>query len=442
MALPDFDLFRQHVSRVFRIEDVTAGNPKEWIARYRGHLLTEDTVAAYDQLADALRPYNITPLFRKEKDDKQVIFLVPTPTPPRSSSRVYVNIILFIVTVFSVMLMGVDVPPEAVPAGGSVSIPLLLRYIFTGWPFALSMLGILFTHEMGHYIACRYYKVPATLPYFLPAPLLSPLGTLGAFIIMRGIPKNKRVLFDVGVAGPLAGLVIASAMCMPCSLTRRLATTRRRGCASSSSSATGTASSPGAAAAPGPATSTTSSRTSHPTRADPPARPPPEPRPAVPATSPGQDLHRLDLPTQPRRHLHLDLTPPGALPRHRHRHPRFHRPLNPDSPRPNRARRRGHAIDHMRAGSPRGSLRVARTRAAGVASSISPRRRRRRRARAGASAARRGRWCGTGRRRCGTRAGRRSVHVRPRAPRPRARTCRRPATGTGPASLRRTARGC
>ena len=209
MTLPEFDLLSQHVSRVFRIEDVTAGNPKEWIARYRGYLLTEDTVAAYDQLADALRPYNITPLFRKEKDDKQVIFLVPSPMPPRSSSRAYVNIILFIATVFSVMLMGVDVPPEAIPAGGSVSLPLLLRYLFTGWPFALSMLGILFTHEMGHYIACLYYKVPATLPYFLPAPLLSPLGTLGAFIIMRGIPKNKRVLFDVGVAGPLAGLVVA-----------------------------------------------------------------------------------------------------------------------------------------------------------------------------------------------------------------------------------------
>src|SRR5687767_14496386 len=209
MALPEFDLLSQHVSRIFRIEDVTAGNPKEWIARYRGYLLTEDTVAAYDQLSDALRPYNLTPLFRKEKDDKQVIFLVPSPTPPKSSSRLYVNIILFIATVFSVMLMGVDIPPEAVPDGGSVSLPLLLRYLFTGWPFALSMLGILFMHEMGHYIACRYYKVPATLPYFLPAPLLSPLGTLGAFIIMRGIPKNKRVLFDVGVAGPLAGLVVA-----------------------------------------------------------------------------------------------------------------------------------------------------------------------------------------------------------------------------------------
>jgi membrane-associated protease RseP (regulator of RpoE activity) len=62
---------------------------------------------------------------------------------------------------------------------------------------------------MGHYVMCRRYNVPATLPYFLPAPLVSPLGTLGAFIMMRGIPRNKRVLFDVGVAGPLAGLMVA-----------------------------------------------------------------------------------------------------------------------------------------------------------------------------------------------------------------------------------------
>jgi membrane-associated protease RseP (regulator of RpoE activity) len=107
------------------------------------------------------------------------------------------------------MLTGMDVPPGAIPSDSQFSLTFLLRYLWTGWPFALSMLGILLAHEMGHYVACRYYKVPATLPYFLPAPFISPLGTLGAFIIMRGIPKNKRVLFDVGVAGPLAGLVVA-----------------------------------------------------------------------------------------------------------------------------------------------------------------------------------------------------------------------------------------
>jgi membrane-associated protease RseP (regulator of RpoE activity) len=209
MTFPEIDLLTNQVARIFRVEDVTVGNPKEWIARYRGHLLNEDTVAAYDQLADALRPYNITPLFRKEKGDKQVIFLVPSPPVPRLSSNLPVSILLFVITVFSVMLMGVDIPPEAMAANDASPIQLLFRYILSGWPFALSMMGILFAHEMGHYVMCRYYRIPASLPYFLPAPLISPLGTLGAFIIMRGIPKNKRVLFDVGVAGPLAGVVIA-----------------------------------------------------------------------------------------------------------------------------------------------------------------------------------------------------------------------------------------
>ncbi len=202
MSFPEIDVLTSHVSRVFRIEDVTMGNPKEWAARYRGHLLSEDTVAAYDQLTEAVRPYDLTPLFRKD-GDAQIIFLVPSLVPPRSFARPYINLILFILTIFSVMLTGADVPAN------STSLVSILLYIFTGWPFALSMMGILFAHEMGHYLACRYYKVPATLPFFIPAPLISPLGTFGAFISMRGIPKNKRVLFDVGVAGPLAGLVVA-----------------------------------------------------------------------------------------------------------------------------------------------------------------------------------------------------------------------------------------
>jgi membrane-associated protease RseP (regulator of RpoE activity) len=209
MSFPEMEVLTSYVSRVFRVEDVTAGDPREWVARYRGYLLNEDTVTAYDQLADALKPHGITPLFRKEEGGKQVIFLAPSPLPPRSPARIYVNILLFLLTIFSVMLMGVEVPPESLPTDGSIPFTLLFTNILTGWPFALSMMGILFAHEMGHYIACRIYKVPATLPFFLPAPFLSFLGTLGAFIMMRGVPKNKRVLFDIGVAGPIAGLVIA-----------------------------------------------------------------------------------------------------------------------------------------------------------------------------------------------------------------------------------------
>jgi membrane-associated protease RseP (regulator of RpoE activity) len=208
MPYPDLEILNSYVSRVFRVEDVTTGDAREWTARYRGHLLNEDTATAYDQLADSVKPFGLTPLFRKE-GEAQVIYLVQTPPAPRPAARTYINVILFVLTIFSMLLMGVDVPPESIPADGSFPLTLLLMNIFTGWPFALSMMGILFAHEMGHYIACRYYNVPATLPFFIPAPLISPLGTLGAFIAMRGIPKNKRILFDVGVAGPIAGLVIA-----------------------------------------------------------------------------------------------------------------------------------------------------------------------------------------------------------------------------------------
>jgi hypothetical protein len=206
MSFPEIDVLNNHVARIFRIEDVTSGG-KELIARYRGRLIGEDTVAAYDQLADAVRPYGIMPLFRKE-GDRQMILLVPTLVLPGGTPRVWINVVMFILTVLGVMLMGVDVPASAGSANGSFPWAYLFSHILEGWPFALAMLGILFTHEMGHYIACRIYKVPATLPYFIPAPFVSPLGTLGAFIMMRGIPKNKRILFDVGVAGPLAGLVV------------------------------------------------------------------------------------------------------------------------------------------------------------------------------------------------------------------------------------------
>lgn len=209
MSLPEIDVLSSHVSKIFRVDDVTAGDPREWVVRYRGQLLSEDTVAAYDQLADAVRGSNLTPLFRKGDDGRQVIFLVQSLAPPKLNTRTYINILLFILTIISMLLTGVELPPSAMPSDGSFPFLYLLLNILSGWPFALSMMGILFAHEMGHYIACRIYKVPATLPYFLPAPFISPLGTLGAFIAMRGIPKNKRVLFDVGIAGPIAGLVVA-----------------------------------------------------------------------------------------------------------------------------------------------------------------------------------------------------------------------------------------
>ena len=79
-------------------------------------------------------------------------------------------------------------------------------WLLGGLPFSLCLLGILLAHELGHYLACRYYRLDATLPFFLPAPTF--IGTFGAFIRIRSAIITKRVLFDVGIAGPLAGLLL------------------------------------------------------------------------------------------------------------------------------------------------------------------------------------------------------------------------------------------
>ncbi|MBZ0113544.1 MAG: site-2 protease family protein [Thermoanaerobaculia bacterium] len=74
-----------------------------------------------------------------------------------------------------------------------------------GLSYSIPLLLILLCHELGHYVACRYYRLRVTPPYFLPFPLA--LGTLGAFIRIRSPVRNKRQLFDIGVAGPIAGFV-------------------------------------------------------------------------------------------------------------------------------------------------------------------------------------------------------------------------------------------
>jgi membrane-associated protease RseP (regulator of RpoE activity) len=88
---------------------------------------------------------------------------------------------------------------------GILSHPLDL---LNGLPFALTIMVILLAHEMGHYLACRYYGIDATVPYLIPAPPpFMPFGTFGAVIKIRSRFPDRRQLFDVGVAGPLAGFV-------------------------------------------------------------------------------------------------------------------------------------------------------------------------------------------------------------------------------------------
>lgn len=85
---------------------------------------------------------------------------------------------------------------------------ILSTWIVQGWAYSASVILILLFHEMGHYFAARYYRVPATLPFFIPFPL-SLFGTFGAVIKMQGTIPNRRALFDIGIMGPAMGLVIA-----------------------------------------------------------------------------------------------------------------------------------------------------------------------------------------------------------------------------------------
>jgi membrane-associated protease RseP (regulator of RpoE activity) len=130
------------------------------------------------------------------------------PEPPSTFSVLYLPLILFLVTIFTTLWAGayqVNVKPV------SGAWDFLVRYpshLLQGWPFAATLLGILVTHEFGHFWLSRIHRVPASLPLFIPGPPQF-IGTFGAIIRMRSPIMNRKALFDIGVAGPIAGFVVA-----------------------------------------------------------------------------------------------------------------------------------------------------------------------------------------------------------------------------------------
>ncbi len=116
------------------------------------------------------------------------------------------HLLLFAVTVVSVFFAGAAyvqaLPPEP-------ELWAILKALPQGYPFAIPLITILLVHELGHYVAARIHRVPASLPYFIPAPALNPFGTMGAVIAMPDRIRSRAALLDIGAAGPLAGLCVA-----------------------------------------------------------------------------------------------------------------------------------------------------------------------------------------------------------------------------------------
>jgi len=141
------------------------------------------------------------------------------PKPPgllRRLWRRWSHLLLFILTLTTTLFIGFNsvlyfylwehgALPEAID--DPLSILLYPPLLFQTLAYAAALLGFLAAHEMGHYFMCRRYRLDASLPYFLPNPLI--FGTFGAVIRIRSPIRSKRALFDIGVAGPLAGFAVA-----------------------------------------------------------------------------------------------------------------------------------------------------------------------------------------------------------------------------------------
>ncbi|MFB2983874.1 site-2 protease family protein [Microseira sp. BLCC-F43] len=147
-------------------------------------------------------------LFQEDFTGKPFFALVPNPQAHReakrnseSLTRPGLALALLLVTLFTTTIIGAEIANVTEAAVKSNPGALL-----QGLPYALSLMTILGIHELGHYLAARRYKIRTTLPYFIPVPFF--LGTFGAFIQMRSPVPNRKALFDVAIAGPLAGFIV------------------------------------------------------------------------------------------------------------------------------------------------------------------------------------------------------------------------------------------
>ncbi len=181
------------------IDDVTIldNNPQPRV-RFRGQLIEPDQEARFEKVVQRFAVLGYTPLLTEEPAYQEV-HAIPAVINGKTG-KPWVNVVLFLLTCLSVLALGAT--------HENIDIFAQPGEIWRGWPFAVTIMGILTAHEFSHYFVGRRYGSPTSLPYFIPIPL-SILGTMGAVIFQRGPMHSRKALFDIGAAGPIGGLVIA-----------------------------------------------------------------------------------------------------------------------------------------------------------------------------------------------------------------------------------------
>ena len=184
----------ERINAVFQVYEVrTSGS----VIKYYGEPKV-DSKTLFTQLWNdfAQRGYDIE--LRREHGE---YVLLATPASDAGEKK-HVNVVLAVATVFAIMLTGAVFFYGVNP----FEQPLL---IYKGLPFAAAVMFVLGSHELAHYLVAKRRGMKASLPFFIPLPFISPVGTLGALIQLKGAIPDRKSLFDVGVAGPLVGLTAA-----------------------------------------------------------------------------------------------------------------------------------------------------------------------------------------------------------------------------------------
>lgn len=192
---PILDRLRSQLGDLMAVERVEVQPGAEPAFAFYGRLY-EDPDRAFERISERFAALGYTALLSREKDLYRVIAV--REVVRAQAPRPWVNLVLFLATLLTVMLAGAAPQP-----GGT-----LLGALLSGLPFAIALMGILLAHELAHYFVARRYGSPVSLPYFVPMPL-SILGTMGAVIFQRAPMRDRKALFDIGIAGPLAGFIVA-----------------------------------------------------------------------------------------------------------------------------------------------------------------------------------------------------------------------------------------